>query len=55
MNKGSGTATATAGAELVPLARPEPRTAERQAAGAGLLAEADPVITQRSSLPLGGG
>lgn len=40
--------------ELVPLARPEPRTEERQLARAGLLAEAPPVITQGSSLPLGG-
>jgi transposase len=42
------------GTELVPLARPEPRTTERQAARAGLLAEAAPVITEGSSLPLGG-
>lgn len=43
-----------AGAELIPLARPEPRTDERQAARAGLLAEAAPVVTEGSSLPLGG-
>ena len=40
--------------ELVPLARPEPRTEERQAARAGELIEAPPVITQGSSLPLAG-
>jgi transposase len=37
---------------LVALARPLPRTAERQAARAGLLAEAPPVITQGAGLPL---
>lgn len=47
-------ATVEPGTGLVPLARPEPRTEERQAARAGLLAEAPPVITQGSSLPLGG-
>ena len=40
--------------ELVPLARPEPRTEERQAARAGEPIEAPPVITQGSSLPLAG-
>ncbi len=40
--------------DLVPLARPEPRTTERQLARAGLLAEAPPLITEGSSLPLGG-
>lgn len=40
--------------DLVPLARPEPRATERQLARAGLLAEAAPVITQGSSLPLAG-
>ena len=43
-----------ASSELVPLARPEPRTEERQAARAGELIEAPPVITQGSSLPLAG-
>ncbi len=42
------------GSELVPLARPEPRTDERQAARAGLLTGAPPVITEGSSLPLAG-
>jgi transposase-like protein len=42
------------GTELVPLARPEPRTEERQAARAGALAEAAPHITEGSSLPLAG-
>ncbi|MHB1890187.1 MAG: putative transposase [Acidimicrobiales bacterium] len=39
-------------AELVPLAKPEVRTTERQAARASLLAEAEPVITEGASLPL---
>lgn len=39
---------------LEPLARPEPRSAERQAARAGLLPEAAPVITEGASLPLAG-
>ena len=39
---------------LEPLARPVPRTAERQAARAGLLMGAEPVITQGASLPLAG-
>lgn len=42
------------GTDLVPLARPEPRTDERQAARAGALAEAPPIICQGSSLPLAG-
>jgi len=42
------------GTELVPLARPEPRTDERQAARAGALAEAPPIICEGSSLPLAG-
>jgi hypothetical protein len=41
-------------AALEPLARPVPRLAERQAARAGLLAGAEPVITQGASLPLAG-
>ncbi len=45
---------ANASAELVPLTRPEPRVAERQAARAGLLAGAAPVITNGASLPLAG-
>jgi hypothetical protein len=42
------------GAELVPLARPEPRTEERQRARAGELVEAPPRITEGASLPLAG-
>jgi hypothetical protein len=42
------------GKELVPLARPEPRPAERQAARAGLLAGAAPVFCDGASLPLAG-
>jgi len=40
--------------DLVPLAKPTKRTAERAAASVGLLDEAAPVITQGSSLPLVG-
>ena len=40
--------------DLVPLARPEPRTIERQAARAGALVEARPAITEGASLPLAG-
>ena len=39
---------------LVPLARPEPRDAERQAARRGELVEAAPVITEGAQLPLAG-
>ena len=39
---------------LTPLARPTPRTAERQAARAGMLSGAEPVITEGASLPLAG-
>lgn len=39
---------------LEPLAQPAPRVAERQAARAGLLRGAEPVITQGASLPLAG-
>ena len=39
---------------LEPLARPEPRVAERQAARCGGLVEAPPVITEGASLPLAG-
>ena len=42
------------GKELVPLARPEPRPAERQAARAGLLAGAAPVFCDGAGLPLAG-
>lgn len=42
------------GGELVPLARPEPRDDERQAARRGELAEAPPVICEGASLPLAG-
>jgi hypothetical protein len=42
------------GAELVPLARPQLRDDERQAARRGEITEATPVITQGASLPLGG-
>lgn len=44
----------SASTELVPLAGPEPRIEERQAARAGELVEAAPVITQGLSLPLAG-
>lgn len=40
--------------ELVPLARPAPRQAERQAARAGLISGAAPVFTPGASLPLAG-
>ena len=40
--------------ELEPLARPEPRTEEREAAARGELAEANPVICEGASLPLVG-
>ena len=40
--------------ELVPLARPVDRTQERQAARAGLITEAPPVICEGASLPLAG-
>jgi transposase len=50
----AATTTGLVGADLVPVARPQPRTGERQAARAGLLAEAVPVITEGSSLPLAG-
>ena len=39
---------------LVPLARPEPRTGEREAARCGALAGAAPVICEGASLPLAG-
>jgi len=39
---------------LEALARPEPRSAERQAARAGILPEAPPRITEGASLPLAG-
>ena len=39
---------------LTPLTRPTPRTAERQAARAGMLSGAAPVITEGASLPLAG-
>jgi transposase len=41
-------------AALVPLARPADRSGERQAAHAGLITEAPPVICQGASLPLAG-
>src|SRR6266853_4879176 len=40
--------------ELVPLAKPEPRDVERQAARRGELTGAAPVITEGASLPLAG-
>src|SRR6266508_562355 len=40
--------------ELVPLARPEPRDAERALAHAGLLSGAEPVICEGGSLPYAG-
>jgi len=42
------------GTALVPLARPEARDIERALAHAGLLAGAEPVITEGASLPLAG-
>jgi hypothetical protein len=42
------------GKELVPLASPEPRDEERALARHGLLAGAEPVITEGSSLPFAG-
>jgi len=42
------------GTALVPLARPEPRDLERALAHAGLLAGAEPVITEGASLPFVG-
>lgn len=45
---------ASQGCELVALARPVPRTAERRAARAGLLAGAGPVITEGAGLGLAG-
>ncbi len=42
------------GTGLVALAQPEPRNEERQAARAGLLSGAPPVITEGGSLPLAG-
>ena len=45
---------ATTGAALEPLARPEPRTDEREAARCGALGEAAPVICEGASLPLVG-
>jgi len=50
---GDGEKAATAAA-LKPLARPEPRTDEREAARCGELAEAAPVICEGASLPLVG-
>jgi len=45
---------AAPGAELEPLALPVERTAERQAARAGAITEAPPVICEGASLPLAG-
>ena len=42
------------GGDLVPLALPKDRSAEREAAHRGMLAEAAPVITEGASLPLAG-
>lgn len=42
------------GGGLVPLARPEPRATEREAARGGALAGAEPVICEGASLPLAG-
>ena len=42
------------GSALVPLARPADRSVERQAAHAGLITEAPPVICEGGSLPLAG-
>lgn len=51
---GGGGDEADTAAVLEPLARPEPRTAEREAARCGVLAEAAPVICEGASLPLVG-
>ena len=51
---GSPAAVERRGGALVPLAPPADRSAERQAARAGLLAEAAPVVTEGASLPLAG-
>ncbi len=51
---GGGGDEAGAGTALEPLARPESRTEEREAARCGELAEAAPVITEGGSLPLVG-
>jgi len=54
---GDGAAPAPADVEagaLVPLARPEPRSEEREAARCGELAGAAPVICEGASLPLAG-
>ncbi|MFN2506670.1 MAG: putative transposase [Acidimicrobiales bacterium] len=48
------TPASEAGGDLQPLARPEPRQDERQAARRGELAEAAPRITPGASLPLAG-
>jgi transposase-like protein len=50
----SPTPASEPGGELEPLARPEPREEERQAAARGELAEAEPRITEGASLPLAG-
>jgi len=47
-------APASGAKALVPLARPEPRDAERELASAGLLAGAPPVICEGASLPFVG-
>jgi transposase-like protein len=47
-------ALSAGGSGLEPLARPESREAERQAARSGLLTGAAPVITEGAGLPMGG-
>lgn len=53
-NRGVVPAGAGTGEGLVALAEPEPRTGERQAARAGLLAGAEPVICEGAGLPSAG-
>jgi len=54
LRPGSAGPAKAEGKPLVPLARPEPRPGERQAARAGLLAGAAPVFCDGASLPLAG-
>ncbi|MGH9078106.1 MAG: putative transposase [Acidimicrobiales bacterium] len=52
--EGDGDRDRDRGGELVALAEPAPRDLEREAAAAGLLEEAEPVICEGASLPLVG-
>lgn len=53
-NDDGGDGDGDGGGELVPLAEPASRDLEREAAAAGLLEEAEPVICEGASLPLAG-